>query len=210
MSRRARGRFSNFCNKDLIVLLDMDQVLADFEGYFLKRYKERFPNDPFIPLEERKGFFIRDQYAKLRDDLPDKVRAVYNEEGFFRDLPEIEGAVSAALEMSKMEGLEVFLCSSPLTEYQYCLTEKFEWIEKHLGPEFLDYVILTKDKTVINGHILIDDRPRIKGSCKSPIWEHIVFNACHNLTSEVDGKRRLNNWTDGKWRDIIEDFKKRI
>ena len=43
-----------------------------------------------------------------------------------------------------------------------------------------------------------------------PMWEHIVFSACHNVKTDLKGKRRLDNWTDGSWRDIIEDFKKRI
>lgn len=42
---------------------------------------------------------------------------------------------------------------------------QFEWIDKHLGPEWLDKIVLTKDKTMVNGHILIDDRPNIKGKC---------------------------------------------
>lgn len=37
------------------------------------------------------------------------------------------------------------------------------WVEKHFGPEFLEHVILTRDKTIVSGHVLIDDRPDIVG-----------------------------------------------
>lgn len=40
---------------------------------------------------------------------------------------------------------------------------QYAWVERHLGPEFLDKVILTRDKTIVSGDILIDDKPDILG-----------------------------------------------
>lgn len=60
----------SFGQTRLKVLLDLDQVLADFEGHFLLRYKERFPDLPFIEEKDRNTFYLRDQYAKLGSDLP--------------------------------------------------------------------------------------------------------------------------------------------
>ncbi|XP_071106835.1 5'(3')-deoxyribonucleotidase, cytosolic type-like [Haliotis cracherodii] len=208
MSKRHSAQSSG--QTRLKVLLDLDQVLADFEGHFLRRYKERFPDLPFIEEKDRNTFYLRDQYAKLGSDLPDRVRDVYMEEKFFLNLPEIEGAVAAAKEMAEMEDVDVFICTSPLTFYRYCLSEKFQWVEKHLGAAWVDRTIIAKDKTMMYGHILFDDRPYIKGACKKPSWEHIVFTSHHNVKTDLRGKRRLDNWTDGQWKDIIEDFRKRI
>lgn len=36
-------------------------------------------------------------------------------------------------------------------------------MEKHLGRDFLEQVILTRDKTLITGDLLIDDKPDILG-----------------------------------------------
>lgn len=66
---------SNMCSsvsapgKRLRVLVDMDGVLADFEGGFLKKYRARYPDDPYISLEDRRGFWVSAQYGKLRSDL---------------------------------------------------------------------------------------------------------------------------------------------
>lgn len=43
------------------------------------------------------------------------------------------------------------------------LCVQYAWIEKHLGYDFLDQIILTRDKTVVTGDILIDDKPDILG-----------------------------------------------
>lgn len=196
--------------KRLRVLVDMDQVIADFEGYFLSQFRSKYPNDPFVPLEERNTFYLGDQYDGMSDDMHDKVRSIYHAEGFFRDLPEIEGALDALKEMSEMKGVDVFICSSPLFDYTYSPKEKIQWIDEHLGKDWIGKIILARDKTLVNGHILIDDRVDIKGACTDPTWQHVLFTACHNKNIKVKGKKRLENWTDGSWKTLIEDFQKRL
>lgn len=56
-------------NRRLRVLVDMDGVIADFEGGFLKKFKARYPNEPYISLEDRRGFWVSTQYGDLRSDL---------------------------------------------------------------------------------------------------------------------------------------------
>lgn len=56
-------------DKKLRVLVDMDGVLADFEGGFLRKYRSRYPAEPYITLEERRGFWVSSQYQRLRSDL---------------------------------------------------------------------------------------------------------------------------------------------
>lgn len=46
---------------------------------------------------------------------------------------------------------------------------QYAWVEKHLGHEFLEQVILTRDKTLIAGDILIDDKPDIVGKELMPL-----------------------------------------
>lgn len=60
---------SSASGKRLRVLVDMDGVLADFEGGFLKKYRARYPEEPYISLDDRKGFWVSAQYGQLRSDL---------------------------------------------------------------------------------------------------------------------------------------------
>lgn len=43
------------------------------------------------------------------------------------------------------------------------LALQYAWVEKHFGPEFLERIVLTQDKTVVSADLLIDDRPDVTG-----------------------------------------------
>ncbi|CAH1794241.1 unnamed protein product [Owenia fusiformis] len=194
--------------KKLRVLVDMDCVLADFETNFLKRYKEKYPDEPFIPLDKRKGFYLTTQYEKIGVHN-DKIYSVINEEGFFLTLPPIAGGIEALKEMSGLPGVDVFLCTSPVINYQFCVKEKYDWVQKYLGKDWVEKLILTRDKTIIHGDLLIDDRPRIKGCEHEPLWRQVLFSACHNKTYKISNEIRLDSWDTNLWLPMILEAQKR-
>lgn len=175
------------------ILVDMDGVIADLEGGFLKLWQAQYPDKHFIPVAQRTTFYMADQYP---DDLKDLVRQIHVAPGFFRFLEPIDGGLIALREMKRM-GHEVFICSSPLTRYNNCVLEKYEWVEFYLGKEWVKAIILCKDKTIIKGDILIDDRPRVEG-CDIPSWEHVLYDQPYNR-GEI-GKRRLD-WSN--WKSVL-------
>src|SRR5947209_2254042 len=131
------------------ILVDMDGVLADFEGYFLQQWQDQHPEKPFVALPERTTFYIRENYPAEFSDL---VHGIMCAPKFYRSLEPIPGAVEAVREMRQI-GLEVFICTSPLEQYQNCVLEKFEWIDEHLGFDWITRMVLTTDKTIVRADI---------------------------------------------------------
>ncbi|XP_059937357.1 5'(3')-deoxyribonucleotidase, mitochondrial isoform X2 [Mesoplodon densirostris] len=108
----------------LRVLVDMDGVLADFEGGFLRKFRARFPDQPFIALEDRRGFWVSEQYDRLQPGLSEKAISIWESENFFFDLEPLPGAVEAVKQMANLESTDVFICTSPIKMYKYCPFEK--------------------------------------------------------------------------------------
>nr|XP_033770140.1 5'(3')-deoxyribonucleotidase, mitochondrial [Geotrypetes seraphini] len=188
----------------LRVLVDMDGVLADFEGGFLRNYRARYPHDPFIALEDRRGFWVSEQYRQLRPELCEKAISIWEAKNFFIDLDPLPGAVEAVKQMADLDNTDVFICTSPIKKYRYCPYEKYAWVEKHFGHEFLEHIVLTRDKTVVSADLLIDDRQDITGAEPNPSWEHVLFTACHNKHLQLQPPwRRLSSWSDD-WKSILD------
>jgi len=177
----------------MIILVDMDNTLADFDKGLLENWQRLYPNEYFVPLEERREFHPHKDYP---EHLQDKIYALCHSKGFIRNLPPMPGGVAAVKEMLS-KGHDVRFCTSHLFEYDYCILEKYQWIEEYFGAPFVDRIILTRDKTLIRGDLLIDDKPEIVGIVK-PSWEHIVYDRPHNR--DVTDRRRLT-WE--KWRDVV-------
>lgn len=92
---------------------------------------------------------------------------------------------------------DVRFCTSHFLTYTHCVFEKFQWIEEHFDASFVDRIILTRDKTLVRGDILIDDKPKITGLAK-PTWEHVLYDRPFNR--EITDARRLT-WQN--WRDVL-------
>jgi len=172
----------------------MDDVLADYDGEFYTRWYSTHPEIIIPPYEERKSFYIREE---LPAELHPKITAINTGSGFIRSLPEIPGALDAVREIAD-KGYDIFICTTPLDHYENCVLEKYEWIENHLGREWTKKLILTKDKTVIRGNLLIDDKPVVTGK-ERPIWEHILFDKPYNR--HINDQKRIN-WTN--WKTVLE------
>ena len=168
------------------ILVDQDGVLADFDAGWEADFADRWGLlAPVVgPLAERRSFKVDDQYpASWRD----AVREVSTRPGFFESLPPVPGAV-AGLHALAAAGHDVYICTTPLSTYQFCVAEKYAWVEKHLGHPWTKRVILTKDKTLIRGDVLIDDKPHVTGSMV-PSWVHARYTRSYN--ADLEGVVRL-------------------
>ena len=178
-----------------IILVDMDGTICKFTKKLLFLAHERL-GAPLLDervlthfhTENEFDLSLRDQIAKLSD-----------EDGFFEDLEPVEGAIEALKEMDAA-GYKVFICTSPKKFYHnpHCAGNKHRWVMNHLGKEWTERVILTRDKTLVHGDVLIDDKPEIEGVAV-PSWRHVYFDQPYNRSNA--NRVRLTSWKD--WRNVL-------
>lgn len=187
-----------------IVLVDMDGVICDFDIHMFNEFRRLYPNEPYVLPTNRKKWAITDQYDALKRGLGQCIWDIMQSQHFFETLPPMAGAVQALTDMAKLAN--VFLCTTPLLKYRHCVVEKYNWVNKYLGSEFISKIILTHDKTLVHGDILIDDKPYITGA-KKPTWEHILFSQPYNENicdhQPTSFSARLSSWTNEEWKSLL-------
>lgn len=186
------------------IAIDMDGPLADWFGGVQKAFKKLTPFLEWIPYEKATGFHLADMYpASVRQDIWNAGSST----GLYANLDPIKGAIEALkdMELNCSEFIEPFIVTSPNThcENQACWSEKAQWVEKHLGRYWLDRLILTRDKTLIDAFLIIDDKPEITGVI-APAWDHLVYNHPWNEEVRKNGKPGFT-WSD--WPALRNDLK---
>jgi 5'(3')-deoxyribonucleotidase len=118
--------------------------------------------------------------------------------GFFADMKENAGGIQALKDMVA-EGNQVKIVSAPHPDYYaQCSAEKAQWVSKHLGDDWLPRLFLTPDKTLVQGHVLIDDKPTCKEGTIQANWRHVIYSQPYN--QECEGPR-LDSWAE--WRSAM-------
>lgn len=169
-----------------LILIDQDGVLADFEKSVNVIWQNRHGTP--LPITNRTHFYLHDELPEHKAELND----IYAQKGFFENLEPIDGAITA-LHTLLNHGLDVRICTAPIRAYRHCVSEKFAWVERHLGNHWTKRLILTKDKTWVRGDVLIDDRPVITGSL-TPMWRHFLYDQPYN---RMVNKPRVS-WSDNQ------------
>ena len=176
----------------LTILVDQDGVITGWTPQFNADLAEYYPD---LTFEELREFTTPTHLPQTHQDA---INFVKNRAGFYRAMPLIEGA-REALEEMRAAGHDVWICTSPETNNPTCASDKIEWVREHLGEGWVNRVIITRDKTLVRGHFLFDDRPEVKGA-DQPTWEHILVDQPYN--DDVTDKRRVSSLA--AWRTIIE------
>jgi 5'-nucleotidase len=180
-----------------IILVDQDGVFADFVEGFYRIAKEKLP-EVYAALpnpENLSTFFIEDS---INDEvIKQQAMTIINDPEIFRSLKPIKDSIKGLQELrskARLKGFEVFICSAPYKggdKSSYSV--KAEWIHTYLGYDWLDYLILARDKTICDGLVLIDDKPEPMGAYK-PAWKHIVFSQPYNVNHR-EGKHTMHDWS---------------
>ncbi len=180
-----------------VLLIDLDGVAFSFYEKFLAIWKERYPDREFIASENLYEFWIENMYPA---EYVEDINAIIKGKGFFESLEPMPGAVEAMMDILDDGQFDPFICTAPDLDCpdQVCFSEKARSVEKHLGKEWLKRMIITKDKTLVRGDFLIDDKPIITGAM-SPIWNRVIFTHAYNKN---DYGLHMDDWS--QWPDIRE------
>lgn len=177
-----------------LILIDQDGPLADFDSA-LNAVLGSAGYDP--------AFLVRTQWETSDDvrycfgdtaaELVDRAR---HTPGFYRHLPVVDGAQRAVAGLLKA-GCEVIVCTAPSLSNPTCASDKLAWLDEHF-PTLRDRFTIVKDKTLVRGDLLIDDKPDVHGFLE-PTWRHVRYVTAGNA-QRVDGTL-LQSWQD--WRTLL-------
>jgi 5'-nucleotidase len=182
------------------LLVDLDGTIADWQGWFDKHVDDLYPQfSDVIPRKD--AIRTWDMKAGHTLEVQEAITHIFNHEGFYADIPEIPGAIEALHEM-KAQGHNVLIVTSPWLGNPSCLEDKKNWVKSHLGAEWLEDLVLTRDKTVVRGDYLYDDKPEIKGRY-TPSWTQILIDQSYN--HHITNLPRLTDWSD--WYGVIKEHK---
>ncbi len=171
----------------------MDGVACDLLHGWNALWQSRYPDGPAFHPDKTSW----EVTSGMPREVVAEAWAVLHEPGLFRFLPPLPGAVEAIRDIATRH--DVFLCTAPV-DSDHCPTEKIAWVREHLGASLVKRMILSHDKTLIHADLLIDDKPEITG-CRTPSWEHVVFDQTYN--AHVATKRRI---TWATWREALPEL----
>lgn len=182
------------------LLLDMDGPLAAFDEHgWLHVEKNGWQADVASWADQRHRYFT--------DHLPTsaerkQARRMTEAKGWFRDLPVTAGAKEGVRELLAYRGqfgqsLDIWVCTKPMASNPYCADEKRAWIAEHF-PELKNRIIITPDKSMVCGSVLLDDAPN-PAWIGNAWWKPVIFTQPFN--GEGSHWAEYPHWT---WGDDVE------
>jgi len=111
-----------------IIYIDMDGVLCDFEGA-----------------------------KKAAISINPNLEYPHSVEGYYRELTPLFGALEAVKALEASPKYTPYILTAPSIYNPACYTEKRLWVEDHLGFDMVSRLIISPDKSLLKGSILIDD-----------------------------------------------------
>lgn len=171
----------------MIILVDMDDTIEQLLEAWLRAVNERYGRS--VRYEDVHDWDIALAYPGLTWD---QVYGIPMETGFWRTVDPIPGAAEA-LQRLMAAGHEVYIVTA--TECD-SVPEKMNDLLFRYFP-FLSWrqVIITSNKQLIRGDVLIDDGPH---NLEGGAYRKILMTAAHNrgYDAEAHGMIRVNNWDE--------------
>lgn len=178
------------------VLIDMDDVLELLSEHWVEVLNERFGTSC-----TREDMHQWDVEKTFTGHSREEVYSPLSEPGFWKGVKPMPGAVEAVQQLLS-EGIEVYVVT---TSYYKMLEEKMEDVLfKYFPCLKWGNVVVTSNKSLINGDILIDDGIH---NLRSGAFIKVLFDAPWNreFDAEANGMIRVHNWDEAM--DVIHSVK---
>lgn len=164
------------------LIIDMDDVMADATGQFIRYYEMEFGVRIDRAILNGKG---------ENEGFPDHHSVVAQfpfRQDFFRTMAVKEDCRQVMEELNRK--YEVFIVSAAM-EFPLSLTEKLQWLGEHFP--FLEWkqFVFCGSKAVVHGDYMIDD---LVYNLEPFNGEKFIFTAPHN--THLNHFPRLNNWKE--------------
>ena len=162
------------------VLVDMDGVLADVYGQFIKmEYR-----DSGIRLKRE------DLCGKSEEEAFPSFNRHVREVGFFRTAPLMEDSVEGLKLLNDKSNV---LIVSSATEFPGSLIEKQQWLNEHFPFITWEQMIFCGRKDSIKGDIMIDDHLK---NLRYFEGRKVLFSQPHNMCVQDQMYQRVTGWKD--------------
>jgi 5'-nucleotidase len=172
------------------ILVDLDGVVADWGDGYGRRLDAIGPAAAAIPRHaDQRSFDLNEGRTAAEQEI---IAGIMVEPGFYAELQPIAGARSV-LKALQRQGHDIHFVTSPWISNPTCASDKLNWVARVYGDRWAQRTVITSDKTLVRGDVLIDDKPYITGSAR-PEWKHIIFTQPYNAGLH-DNRARLNEWT---------------
>lgn len=179
-----------------VLLLDMDGPLADFDAQCWEACHERELLIDIGRPEDQSFRYFTDHVISKQHRA--ELRRLIEQPGWFRNLPPVAGAIEGTQDLIRM-GFDIWVCTKPLETNPRCRDDKAAWLREYL-PELEHKLIITPDKSMVRGAILLDDAPKL-GWIQRSEWRPVIFPAHFNGRGSI--WQRYPRWGWGMDPEIL-------
>lgn len=112
-------------------------------------------------------------YSSAYERLKHTAEYPQSIDGFWLSLEPLPEAINTMHWLAEQPGVEIYILTAPSVHNPNCYTEKRLWVEQNLGFDWTHRLIISPDKGVLTGDLLIDDYIEGRGQerFQGEIWQ---------------------------------------
>jgi 5'(3')-deoxyribonucleotidase len=170
------------------------QCVMQWEEGFLHAFGQKFPGLKNVKFENCSRPDVWDNFKGRK--LKTAFGQLLEDPAILDEFEAREGALWA-LHAMRTHGVDVRLLVPYLKNLELA-TAQLKWVHKHVGKDWLSYLVCTGDRTLLACDVLIDVHPNPQRTESVP-WKQIVFDRPYN-SSLVDAQR-MRSWA--QWKSLL-------